>query len=78
MSIISLLDGAVEIDHITMTSEMRRTVVRAEMTGPVGVRPTTRRNVGNTSPENDAWSKHELSDLQMELKAALVDLGHGL
>ena len=45
-------------NHKTRTSEIsRRTIVRLEMSGPVGVRLTTRRNVGNTSPENDAWSK---------------------
>ena len=47
-----------EIDNDTTTSEISsRTPVGPEMSAPVGVRPTTRRSVGNTSHENDAWSK---------------------
>ena len=42
---------------VPLPKELENFVPVVGLSGPVDVRLTTRRNVGNTSPENDAWSK---------------------
>lgn len=45
------------VDTTTISEITSKTAKGPEMSEPVGMGPTTRRKVGNPSPEKDAWSK---------------------